>query len=128
MELLDRANPQTTSLMRINSLLLSTAFLLLQGIALAEIRYVDPNNLTAAPPYISWTTAATNIQDAVDAAVAGDQILVTNGVYETGGQVVDGFLTNRVAVTKPLTIRSVNGPSVTVIRGHQVAGTTNGES
>ena len=48
--------------------------------ALAVVRYVDVNSTNAAPPFITWTTAATNIQDAVDAAVAGDEIVVTNGI------------------------------------------------
>ena len=46
---------------------------------------MDVNSTNATPPYTNWTTAATNIQDAVDAAVAGDEIVVTNGIYATGG-------------------------------------------
>jgi len=82
--------------------------------ALAEVHYVDVNSTNATPPYASWTTAATNIQDAVDAAVAGDEIVVTNGIYTTGG--TNG---NRVMVDKPLSLRSVNGAQFTTIDGGQ---------
>jgi len=81
------------------------------------LRYVNPNNGTPMLPYLEWNTAATNIQDAVDAAVAGDLVLVTNGIYNLGGRVMFLQLTNRVVIDKPVTVRSVNGPTVTVIYG-----------
>src|SRR5215831_11430903 len=96
-----------------------------RGTALAATHYVDLNSTNATPPYTNWATAATNIQDAVDAAVSGDQIVVTNGTYATGGR--NG---NRVTVDKPLSVQSANGPQVTIVSGggNRCAWLTNGAS
>ena len=91
----------------------------------AATRYVDLNCANATSPFLDWTTAATNIQDAIDASVDADLILVTNGVYAVGGRVMAGDLTNRIALNKALTVQSVNGPFATIIQG---AGATNGNS
>jgi len=97
--------------------LLATGLLLTGfGNALATVRYVDVNSTNATAPYSNWSIAAKTIQDAVDAAVAGDEIVVTNGLYAVGGRAVDA-ITNRVAVDKALSLRSVNGPQFTVIDG-----------
>ena len=96
--------------------------------ALASVLYVDLNNTNPTPPYTNWSTAATNIQNAVDVSTNGDLVLVTNGVYASGGRVVYGSLTNRVVINKAITLQSVNGPATTMIAGHQTPGTTNGNS
>ncbi len=67
---------------------------------------------------ISWATAKQTIQAAVDATTNGCIVLVTNGVYATGGRAVGIWeLTNRVALDRPIAVRSVNGPEFTVIQG-----------
>jgi len=88
----------------------------------AQIRYVWTNSPAPAAPYLSWTNAAHTIQDAIDASVHTDLILVTNGVYQAGGRVVHGAMTNRVVIDKAVTVRSVNGPAVTTIQGSSPAG------
>src|SRR5580658_4636742 len=94
--------------------------------SLATVHYVDLNSANATAPYTDWSTAATNIQDAIDASTNGDMVLVTNGVYSTGGMVMEGGITNRVALDIPITVQSVNGPSATVIQGALDPTSTNG--
>jgi PKD repeat protein len=83
----------------------------------ATVRYVWTNSPSPMPPFTSWENAAHDIQSAIDHAEAGDEVLVTNGFYDTGGRVAVGNLTNRIAITNAITVRSVNGPEYTTIVG-----------
>ena len=111
--------------------LLALAFLLVSLVSfrgMAATHYVDQNSPNPTAPYTNWPAAARNIQDAVDVSRAGDTVLVTDGTYASGGGMVSGALTSRVAITNAITLLSVNGPDVTAIQGYQVPGTTVGDS
>ncbi len=67
------------------------------------------------PPYDTWAKAASNIQAAVNICAKGGTVLVSNGLYALGG--AELFSSNRVAITNAMTVRSMNGPTQTVIQG-----------
>ena len=95
------------------------AFAFLALNATATTYYVDVNSTNPVPPYSSWGTAATNIQAAVDAANPGDVVLVTNGVYATGGRTAPDGSPTSIVVTNAVSLQSVNGATVTLIDGNQ---------
>ena len=54
------------------------------------------------PPFVTWETAATNAQEAIDAAEDFDTIYITNGVYSSDGYLQDG--TNTIILDKQIDI------------------------
>jgi hypothetical protein len=75
--------------------------------ATAAVRYVDVKSADPKPPYTDRATAARVIQDAVDAALAGDEVVVTNG---TNGAGLSGFtLTNGATLQWPGEDREQSG-------------------
>lgn len=96
----------------------TTALLLASNLS-AKTSFVSALSTNPVAPFGTWAAAATNLQQAVTAAAAGDEIVVTDGVY--GAIIVD----------KPIALRSVNGPQVTIIdatRQSRCASLTNGTS
>lgn len=71
--------------------------------------YVARGGNSPVAPYITWSTAASNIQDAVDAAATGDRIVVSNGTYT---------LTNQIVVAKGVILEGLGGSSNTFINGN----------
>jgi hypothetical protein len=70
--------------------------------------YVSPSG-SHQPPFSDWFKAATNIQAAVDAAMPSGTVWVADGRYVSQ----DTIWLN----TKPVSIRSMNGPAVTMLDG-----------
>ncbi len=86
-------------------------------------RYVIKDNAGSAVPYDTLDNAASNIQTVIDYAgtVAGETVLVAAATYDAGGVTnwpAGTLLTNRVAITKAITVRSANNdPANTIIKG-----------
>jgi hypothetical protein len=103
----------------IQHVMVGLTFCLSTSLASAATLHVWQDSPSPAPPYADWVSAARTIQEAVDVATEGDTVLVTNGVYSTGGRAVQGTVTNRVAVDRGIILLSVNGPEMTVIEGQK---------
>jgi len=99
-----------------------------QQVPPAPVTYVWQSSPSPAEPYDTWDTAAHDIQSAVDFTAPSGTVWVTNGVYDTGGRVADGYtLTNRVVIDKPIAVRAVSSdPADTVIMGAADPVSTNG--
>ena len=80
-----------------------------------ETHYVSPFGANI-PPYLTWEDAAQNIQAAIDVALPGERVLVTNGLYNVGERPVHN-MPNRIVITPGVRVHSVNGPEVTFIEG-----------
>ena len=84
----------------------------------AATYYVDASRPDDTGVATNWVTAKQTIQSAVNLTSAGDTVLVTNGIYNSGTATPLGYaLKNRVVITNAITVRSVNGPEATVIEG-----------
>ena len=98
--------------MKLQLSFMAAAILALQSIHCpASVLYVDLNSTNPVSPYADWSTAATNIQDAIDVSSNGDLVSVADGNYRFGNSV------NRVSLDNAITVQSVNGPAVTTITG-----------
>lgn len=73
----------------------------------AAVLFVSQLSPNSSPPYATWGTAATSIQQAVDASSPGDLILVSNGIYA-----------GPLLITRPVQVMSFLGATYTVIDGH----------
>lgn len=83
---------------------------------LTAIHYVAPGG-GHVWPFLTWADAATDLQSAIDAADPMDEVLASNGVYNAGGRVRHGSLTNRVVIDPSIRVTAVHGPHDTVIEG-----------
>jgi len=89
------------------------------GLPLSGAEYfVDAGSGNDASVGTSWAAAKQTIQSAVDLAVDGDTVWVTNGVYDAGSRVAAGeALASRLCITNAVVVRSVNGAGATTIAG-----------
>lgn len=97
--------------------LLSVSALGFSGRSLADT-YVVQANESADFPYANWETAASNIQDAVNAAAEGATVWIRPGTYTLPPNPTNFFGLNVVYINKPLTLQGVGDtPEAVVIDG-----------
>ncbi|MCK5852187.1 hypothetical protein KAH27_04070 [bacterium] len=91
--------------MRYFFLILLLSLTILQS--LYAVDHFVATNGSHTSPFTSWATAATNIQDAVDASSSGDLVRVSNGVY---------YISVDISVPQNISVKSENGYEVTTVK------------
>ena len=110
-DLEDIYSPSTTLRMPAEAITLTPVYL-------EPVMYVNAAMPDDLQDGTSWATAKKTIQAAIEMVAPNGTVWVTNGVYDVGGAVAPGGTqTNRVCITRPMTVRSVNGADVTSIVG-----------
>lgn len=71
-----------------------------------KTNYVALSGTNDLPPFTRWALATPSIQDAVNAAAAGDTVLVSNGLYRIDSEIL---------ITNAITVASVAGAAGTVV-------------
>lgn len=94
----------------IRTIFIAFFVLVSSSVIFATTRYVSLSG-SNTHPYTSLATAATSIQTAVDASVAGDLVLVDDGTY---------LLSSKINITKGITVQSINGYSLAIVDGNHV--------
>ena len=115
-----KSTPSLFSVVRTvgRQLLMAGLLLLSAGTASAtSTHYVVKDNPGAESPFLSWDTAAPDIQSAIDVAPADGLVLVANGVYDSGSALSADGGTNRIVVPDTLTVQSANGPASAILQG-----------
>ena len=65
-------------------------------------------------PFSNWTTAAHDLQSAIDAAAPGETVWVAAGTYTSDGPDANGAM---VSISTGVAVRSVSGASTTILDG-----------
>lgn len=107
--------------------LLSAAFAATSAASASTFYVVPPDTAdhTPAAPYSSWDTAATNIQDAVDAASDGDEVVLANGRWIRDNSVKQIKHPPLVSITKGIHLHSASGVPQDCVVGASTGGTKN---
>lgn len=79
----------------------------------SAVRYHVATNGSHTLPYANWTTAATNIQAAIDQTSDGDTVMVYDGTYYSTA-------TAAGTISNGITVVSTNGAAVTILDGQDV--------
>jgi len=112
------------NLRRIPCVLVFTLGLFVLPCALADY-YVARGGQAPLSPYTNWADAASNIQDAVNAAAPGATVWISNGIY-TATSSASAYLAY-IYITNSLNLRGFSGnPADVIINGNGPACTNRG--